>query len=62
MKALAPLHLPRSFREAASALVRGDGASRFSLALTLARAGDEMEPLVARKFAWAAGRLLATTP
>lgn len=61
--ALAPLHLPKSLRAGALALLPARaGASRLSIALALARCGDDAEPLVARKLALASGRLVATTP
>ncbi len=59
--ALKPLHLPRSFvlsTEAVGGLVAG--TTRLLLALSLLRAGEDMEPLVAREFGRAAGRLLLT--
>jgi hypothetical protein len=61
--ALRPLHLPRSYREAAK---RGIGRlltpTRLQVATALARAGEDQEPLHARKFALAAGRVLAANP
>jgi hypothetical protein len=62
-EALRPLHLPRSYREAAK---RGLGAaatpSRLQTALALARAGSAEAPVNARKFGLAAGRFVALTP
>lgn len=61
--ALAALHLPRTFRESAAALLRREGpVTRLAVALALSRAGDDAEPLVARKLGWGAGRLLASAP
>jgi len=60
---LRPLHLPRSFRESACALLRNDvRTTRADVAMALARSGDDADPLVARKLGLAAGRLLAQTP
>jgi hypothetical protein len=56
---LRALHLPRSFVAAAAehgALT--SGVSRLHLALALARAAADMEPIVARRFERAAGRVL----
>ncbi|MCE9634273.1 MAG: hypothetical protein K8T90_01095 [Planctomycetes bacterium] len=62
-KALMPLHLPKSYREAAKRVVgRHLTPSRLQVALALARAGDDQDPLNARKFGLAAGRLIDTTP
>lgn len=60
--ALRPLHLPRSYREAAKRLSRSPAPTRLALALALCRAGSGEEPIHARKFGLSAGRLLATTP
>ena len=59
---LRPLHLPRSYREAAKRLSRSPAPTRLALALALCRAGSGEEPIHARKFGLSAGRLLATTP
>lgn len=59
-KAMAALHLPKSFVERAKR--RGADAlmcSRLTVALAVARAGDDCAPLVARKFGLAAGRVIA---
>lgn len=65
-EALRPLHLPRSYREAAKTLLAGAPASaalsRMSLALALCRAGSDQEALTARKMGLAAGRVIALTP
>ena len=62
-RALSPLHLPKSYRLAAREGVgRRLTPSRLQVALALARAGDDQDPLNARKFGLAAGRLLAETP
>jgi hypothetical protein len=58
-KALAPLHLPRTFverakRHGADALM----CSRLTVALALCAAGENTSPLVARKLGLAAGRVL----
>jgi hypothetical protein len=58
--ALAPLHLPKTFVERAKR--RGADAlmcSRLTVALAVARAGNDCAPLVARKFGLAAGRVIA---
>jgi len=57
--ALRPLHLPRSYVVAVERLGGLDaGRTRLELALTLARAGEDMSPIVARHMGRAAGRLL----
>ena len=57
---LATLHLPKTFVERAKR--RGADAlmcSRLTVALSVARAGHDCAPLVARKFGLAAGRVIA---
>jgi hypothetical protein len=60
--ALRPLHLPRSFVEAAVSITPGAPGHHLDLALRLTRAAEDAAPLVARKLALAAGRLLAAVP
>ena len=58
-----PLHLPKSFvAGAVQALGTPTSTSRLAMAMALARSGNRLAPLMARKCGLAAGRLIDTTP